>query len=44
MQIDVPFMLERATLTSLLYCEKKLVLTPELKGDATIEIYLNGVL
>lgn len=43
MQIDVPFSLEASTLTALLQ-EKKLVVTPELKGEATIEIFLNGIL
>jgi len=35
-QIDVPFLLETETLTSLLHYDKKLIIMPELKGEATI--------
>jgi len=44
MQLDVPFSLESGILTALLHSEKKLIVTPEVKGEACIEIYLNGML
>lgn len=44
MQIDIPFHLDAEVLTALLYCENKIIVTPELKGEATVEIYLNGIL
>lgn len=40
----MPFLLETETLTSLLHYDKKLIIMPELKGEATIQIFLNGIL
>lgn len=40
----MPFVLGTQVLTSLLHGDKKLIVSPELKGEATVEIYLNGIL
>lgn len=44
MQIDIPIQLEPNLLTALLHYDKKLIINPELKGDASVAIYLNGIL
>jgi len=44
MAIDMPFLLETETLTSLLHFDKKLIIWPELKGDANVSVFLNGIL